>query len=60
MKKIGHLLQTLTSADLEKSLDLIMNRHDTTKFLNIVLVNGISYLELMREIFVSLIGVIRY
>ena len=39
----GHLLQSLTSADLDQNLDLIMNRGDTTKFLNSVLVNGMVF-----------------
>ena len=56
----GHLLQSLTSADLDQNLDLIMNRGDTTKFLNSVLVNGMFFLELMRYVYVSYIGVIHY
>ena len=48
MKTFGHLLHSLTSADLDENLELIMTRHDTTKFLNSVLVNGMLYLELMR------------
>ena len=48
MKTFGHLLQSLTSADLDENLELIMTRHDTTKFLNSVLFNGMLYLELMR------------
>ena len=60
MISFGHLLQSLTSGDLDQKLDLIMNRGDTTIFLNSVLVNVMFYLELMRYVYVSYIGVIHY
>ena len=60
MISFGYLLQSLTSADLDQNLDLIMNKGDTTTFLNSVLVNGMFYLELMRYVYVSYMGVIHY
>ena len=60
IKSFGHLLQSLTSADLDQNLDLIMNRDDTTTFVNSALVNGMFFFELMRYVYVSYIGVIHY
>ena len=42
------LLQTLPSADLDQNGKLIMNRQDTNKFLNSVLLNGMLHLRLME------------